>query len=212
MSYSSPYIVLNQFCSSESTDGFCAHIDASCSAINTCRTCDHTGCHAVETFPNASLAEYGTYSVLRDFTSVTSKIKAEIYARGPVAAGINAEPIIDYDGGIVNNTHFWNMMVNHIVSIVGWGTDEVTGEQYWIGRNSWGEYWGELGFFRIVLGKNALGIESTVAWATPLAYSVENFPCNEDASNCARRDSVRSEYYVDPSKSGLAIGHLLSHD
>lgn len=52
-----------------------------------------------------------------------------------VAAGVNAEPIVKYEGGIVNNTHFWNMMVNHIVSIVGWGTDQESGQQYWIVRN-----------------------------------------------------------------------------
>jgi cathepsin X len=86
-------------------------------------------------FPNATLAEYGTYSILKDMSSVTAKIKAEIFARGPVAAGVNAEPIVEYEGGIVDNRHFWNMMVNHIVAIVGWGTDEASGKQYWIVRN-----------------------------------------------------------------------------
>ena len=42
---------------------------------------------------------------------------------------------------------------------MGWEYDEDTDTQYWIVRNSWGQYWGELGFFRIELGKNLLGIE-----------------------------------------------------
>ncbi|CAB9496893.1 Cathepsin B-like cysteine proteinase [Seminavis robusta] len=211
-----PYIA----CSSESTDGFCGHVDTTCTAINTCRTCTHgaAGCAAINVFPNASLAEYGTYSVLKDMTSVSHKIKAEVYARGPVAAGVNAEPIVKYEGGIVNNTHFWNMMVNHIVAIVGWGTDKATGKQYWIVRNSWGEYWGELGYFRIVMGHNALGIESTIAWATPAAFTVQNFPCNEDGANCqdapsfesSSSSSVRTQYYTDPSKDGVPLGALLS--
>lgn len=154
------------------------------------------------------MAEYGTYSILRDFGSVTNKVKAEIYARGPVAAGVNAEPIVNYEGGIVNNTHMWNMMVNHIVSIVGWGTDAETGDEFWIVRNSWGQYWGEGGYFRIVLGKNALGIESTIAWATPGIFSVENFPCHENADNC--QDNFRAQHYVDPSKDRLALGQQLA--
>lgn len=183
-------------------------MDTTCNAMNTCRTCTHDGkCSAIKIFPNATVDEYGTYSILKDMSSVASKVKAEIYARGPVAAGVNAEPIVEYEGGIVNNTHFWNMMVNHIVAIVGWGLDKETGQEYWIVRNSWGQYWGEGGYFRIVLGKNALGIESTIAWATPGAFTVENFPCNENGDNC--NESVRTQHYRDPSKDRLALGRRL---
>lgn len=52
----------------------------------------------------------------------------------------------------------------HAVDIIGWDEDQVDGElvQYWIIRNSWGQYWGDEGFFRFERGmddklrKNAL--------------------------------------------------------
>jgi cathepsin X len=196
-----PYIA----CSSDSSDGFCPYADTSCTAMNTCRTCDHSGeCSAVDTFPNATISEYGTYSYFKDgFSKAADKIKAEIYARGPVATGVNAEPLVEYTGGVVNNTSIFSMMVNHIVSIVGWDTDQETGEQYWIVRNSWGEYWGEMGFFRIIMGHNALGIEMEVAWATPGRFTV---PCNEDASNC--QSAVE---YLDPSTDPSRMYRNLRH-
>ena len=32
---------------------------------------------------------------------------------------------------------------DHAIQLNGWGTDE-NGTDYWIGRNSWGTYWGKL--------------------------------------------------------------------
>ncbi len=39
--------------------------------------------------------------------------------------------------------------------------------RYWIGRNSWGTYWGESGFFRINMHHDNLGINDMCSWATP---------------------------------------------
>lgn len=61
---------------------------------------------------------------------------------------------------------------------------------------------GELGYMRLEVGKNLLGIEGEVAWATPGAFTVHNFPCHEDGKNCDfhKGPSVKTQYYVDPSR------------
>lgn len=79
---------------------------------------------------------------------------SEIFARGPVAAVINAEPIVNYRGGVFTDSSH-SQSTNHIVSIVGWGKDEETGKQHWIIRNSWGQYWG---------GEWTLDTDLSVCW------------------------------------------------
>lgn len=39
--------------------------------------------------------------------------------------------------------------------------------RYWIGRNSWGTYWGEDGWFRMKMDENNLNIETDCYWGIP---------------------------------------------
>lgn len=75
-------------CSDESTEGFCPHVDTTCSPNNICRTCDTFGgmggaCTEIDFFPNATVAEYGMIE-LDD--NVVTNIMTEIYVRGYVVA------------------------------------------------------------------------------------------------------------------------------
>ena len=74
----------------------------------------------------------------------------EIYQRGPISCGIYSYPLENYTGGILNYTG--NGSIDYEVSVVGWGVEN--GVKYWIVRNSWGQPWGEEGFFRIIRGQN----------------------------------------------------------
>jgi cathepsin X len=99
--------------------------------------------------------------------SGATRMKAEIFKRGPIACAIDATSKFDkYEGGVYSE---WRLfaMPNHIISVVGYGvTDD--GEEYWVGRNSWGTYWGEEGFFRIKMHSDNLAIESDCVWAVPV--------------------------------------------
>jgi len=171
-----------QACSSDSAEEGCKNKkDFDCNAVNVCRTCDTFSnkggmCSPIKYYPNATIASFGA---VRDYTNMM----AEIYKNGPIACGINAEVIVDYKSGILDAPNKLKI-VNHIISVVGWGYDESSGKQYWNIRNSWGSFWGELGFMRLVLGENQLGIEKNCAFAIPGSWTIDNVHCYEDGSNC----------------------------
>jgi cathepsin X len=166
-----PYIA----CSSDSEEGFCKNVDTSCKKENICKTCntfsEYGGkCSEINFFPNATISEYG---IIRG----AENMKKEIYLRGPIACGINANAVLEYDGSLLDMPKK-PKIVDHIISVVGWISKKNT--QYWVIRNSWGEYWGDMGYMYLKLGENQLGIESECSWAIPSSWSEKNIPCSED--------------------------------
>jgi len=175
---SNPYLA----CSSESEIGFCPNVDTTSKPENVARTCStfppQGKCSAIVEYPNATIAEYGQISG-------QDAMQKEIFARGPIACGIDAAPILKYTSGIATMA---GSQVDHVISVVGWGNDEKEG-QYWIVRNSWGEYWGEMGYIRVKFG--SLLVESQCAWATLADYTApeknNQVHCYEGGENCASR-------------------------
>jgi len=143
--------------------------DRMCTDIDICRDCTWPpppvgesgidNCWAVED-TNYYVSEY--YDV-----KGADQMKSELYLHGPISCGIDATPEFDaYTGGIFSQVKAFPL-INHEISVVGYGLDEATGVEYWVGRNSWGSYWGEQGFFRIQMHQDNLAIERNCIAGTP---------------------------------------------
>jgi len=119
---------------------------------------------------NCTAVEHTKYYA-SDYYSVRgeTQMKAELQ-NGPIGCGIHATDNFDtnYTGGIYSE-YIRFPLINHEISVVGYGKDPTTGEGYWIGRNSWGTYWGMYGFFYMAMGsaQHNLAIETDCIAAIP---------------------------------------------
>ena len=94
-------------------------------------------------------------------------MKAELL-NGPISCGIHATDNFDnnYDGTTIYSEEVRFLTLNHEISVTGYGIS-ADGQEYWIGRNSWGTYWGDYGFFYMNMHDNNLGIERNCIAGTP---------------------------------------------
>ena len=66
----------------------------------------------------------------------------------------------------INGLSRWEN-TNHAVLAVGWG-EEKDGKKYWIIKNSWGDSWGEEGYFKLDKGNDEVAAESMAVAAYPM--------------------------------------------
>ena len=152
------------------TDSSCAPYQAlshyeglKCDAMAVCKDCQPNGsCFVPPTFNKYRVGVYGT------LPQDPAAIQNEIYARGPVTCCLNAGPIVNFTGsGVFASNAAADL--NHAIAVVGWGvTSDGKNTPYWLVRNSWGEYWGDLGYIKIYRGNNTIGIESACTFGVPI--------------------------------------------
>jgi cathepsin L len=77
-------------------------------------------------------------------------LKYAVATYGPVAVAIDADqPAFSaYQDGVYNDTTCTNS-ITHAVLVVGYGTYAPTRQDYWLVKNSWGEFWGLNGYIRM---------------------------------------------------------------
>ena len=103
------------------------------------------------------------------FSCVDEELMKEfLYENGPLSIAFNANCLQVYKGGIIDMELEKCPVsgINHAALLVGYGTDSISGLDYWIVKNEWGKYWGENGYFRIRRGNGTCAINCYVISAT----------------------------------------------
>lgn len=119
--------------------------------------------------PSASISSWSAV------TTDEAQIAAVLASQGPLSVLLDATQLQYYQSGVwdghldgVNpKLGCSSTSLNHAVLLVGYGTDSSTGTAvpYWTVKNSWGEKFGEEGYFRIQRGVGMCGINTAVTTA-----------------------------------------------
>ncbi|KAK1399287.1 Cysteine proteinase [Heracleum sosnowskyi] len=112
----------------------------------------------------ASVANYSVVSIDED------QIAANLVKNGPLSVGINAAWMQTYIKGVSCPYICSKNRLDHGVLLVGYGAAgyapiRLKEKPYWIIKNSWGENWGEHGYYKICRGQkyDTCGVDSMVS-------------------------------------------------
>jgi len=121
---------------------------------------------------NIETKSYGSefYTITHNETAIMT----EIYHYGPVISGMITvyEDLKEYRSGVYKRVYGERIDL-HAVKIIGWGVEN--GVKYWLIHNSWGQDWGENGFFKIERGTDEVGIEAIIEAAVPRDTGLESW-------------------------------------
>ncbi|KAI4297638.1 hypothetical protein L6164_037520 [Bauhinia variegata] len=109
----------------------------------------------------ASVTNFSVVSLDED------QIAANLVKNGPLAVAINSVFMQTYIGG-VSCPYICSRRQDHGVLLVGFGSAgyapiRLKDKPYWIIKNSWGENWGENGYYKICRVRNICGVDSLVS-------------------------------------------------
>lgn len=169
---------------------------------------------------------------LENETTKELNIQYELFKFGPVCTGFYIfEDFYKYSNKLKKDpTHIYipspsKVLGGHSVSIVGYGEKIQDGVliKYWLVRNSWGDDWGDKGYFRIVRWNNSTKIESNIICGIPDLPNTQDLDLptlvGQSSVPNLSEQQLRNKYVVDPKtfysiatidsiKKGLLTGSL----
>jgi len=118
-----------------------------------CNECKPSSCTRYKCKPNSMF-----------WADTIQQAKREIQKNGPIQATFDVYDDFPYYGSGIYYRTSNKLLGVHTVEILGWGTEK--GVNYWLCKNSWGDDWGDNGFFKIKLGD--CDVNSALTTCAPL--------------------------------------------
>jgi cathepsin L len=109
-------------------------------------------------------------------------VMTALAAVGPLAINIDASTWSSYESGVFDGCSYDDMDIDHVVALVGYGTDAGTGTDYWLVRNSWSPSWGEQGYIRLKrdpLDATPCGVDTQPEDGTGCDGAGTQYPCGQ---------------------------------
>ncbi|KAK4367073.1 hypothetical protein RND71_014953 [Anisodus tanguticus] len=103
-----------------------------------------------------------------NFTNIPideQQIASYLVNHGPLAVGLNAVFMQTYIGGVSCPLICGKRWINHGVLLVGYGSKgfsilRLSNQPYWIIKNSWGQRWGDHGYYKLCRGHGMCGMNT----------------------------------------------------
>jgi cathepsin F len=133
-----------------------------------------------EQIESKNVASIGGYQMVAMGEEYEALAAVVLVKNGPLSIAFNAEGMDYYVHGIVGATQCVDTetgyiqagciseydkcnaaSIDHAVLLTGYGVED--GVEYWMIKNSWGEDWGDSGYYRLLKGVNQCGVVSFVS-------------------------------------------------
>ncbi|XP_046961305.1 procathepsin L-like [Vanessa cardui] len=139
--------------------------------INACRYLQSHGAMSEDSYPYVARTgpcKYNADNVKVKVTDCVSlkvsedELAEKLVTIGPLSIAIASAALQAYNGEPITAKGCSGSPTNHAVLLVGYGTD-ANGMKYWLAKNSWGNNWGDQGYFKMQRGVNCLNIVDSPA-------------------------------------------------
>ena len=128
-----------------------------------------SSCRSNSFASGSSAVGFGVTGFVRTPDGSEAWLQNAVATIGPVAVAIAVrDTFVSYSSGVYYDANCDPKGINHIVAVVGYGTDARFGD-FWLVRNSWSAGWGEQGNIRMARNKgNLCGIGLFAMYPTGL--------------------------------------------